>query len=270
VRRQFLLFLAAVQFLTRLPVPALSGFQPGWLAQSARYFPLVGVLVGTLNVLAWWLASRWLPAPVAVGLMLAVSLLITGAFHEDGFADTCDGMGGGTSIEGILAIMKDSRIGVYGAIGIFMMLGLKWATLVSLPAAAFALLVIGAHMISRWCSCGLIWGLRYVREEDSKSRPLANTLSAREWILSGSIGLLGLLPALAWLSSSAVLVCKSLGFALGAGAGAAAITALIAAAYFRRRIGGYTGDCLGAVQQLTELAFLLGGLALLTPARRVG
>jgi len=264
------LFLVAVQFLTRLPVPALSDFQPSWLAQSARYFPLVGVLVGMLNILAWWVASRWLPAPVAVGLMLAVSLLITGAFHEDGLADTCDGMGGGTTADRVLAIMKDSRIGAYGAIGIFMMLALKWATLLALPAAAFPLLVIGAHMLSRWCACGLIWGLRYVREDfDAKSKPLADTLSAGEWILSLSLGLLGLLPAMAWLTSSTGLG-QALGAALGAGAGAAAITALAAGAYFRRRIGGYTGDCLGAVQQLAELAFLLGGLVLLAPPRRVG
>jgi adenosylcobinamide-GDP ribazoletransferase len=266
--RQFVLFLVATQFLTRLPAPALRGFQPSWLSQSARYFPLVGVLVGSLNVGIWWLLGHWLPPTVSVGLMLAASMLITGAFHEDGFADTCDGIGGGTTTERILAIMKDSRIGAYGAMGIFFMLGLKWTALVALPPDVFPLIVIGAHMFSRWCSTGLIWRLRYVRiDGEAKAKPFADSLGAREWILSGTIGVLGIVPiAFACVHRDDVLAAK----ALTAAVGAAAVTALIASAYFRRRIGGYTGDCLGAVQQLTELAFLLGALALLNPAQRLG
>src|SRR5208282_2281765 len=99
IPRPLSLLLVATQFLTRLPVPALHGFQTSWLTQSARYFPLVGVLVGLINVGIWWLASRWLPATVAVGLMMVFSMVVTGAFHEDGFADTCDGFGGGTTSE---------------------------------------------------------------------------------------------------------------------------------------------------------------------------
>jgi adenosylcobinamide-GDP ribazoletransferase len=261
--RQVSLFLVATQFLTRLPVPALRGFQTSWLTQSARYFPLVGVLVGLINVGIWWLAARWFPVTVAVGIMLAVSMLVTGAFHEDGFADACDGFGGGTTTERTLAIMKDSRVGAYGALGIAVLLGLKWATLVALPSAAFSILVIGAHMLSRWCAIGLIWGLRYVREDDNaKAKPLAGSLSGVDWMLSGLIGTAALLPA--FLSrdqreNQAILLAS------GAAALAAVITAVLAAAYIRRRIGGYTGDCLGAVQQLAELAFLMVGLAALVP-----
>ena len=140
--RQVALFLTAMQFLTRLPVPAARDFQPRWLGESLRYFPLVGGLVGLVNVAIWWLASLWFPPTVAVGLMLAASLLVTGAFHEYGFADTCDGLGGGSTRERALAIMKDSRIGAYGAIGLIMLLGLKWSALVALPVAAFALIVV--------------------------------------------------------------------------------------------------------------------------------
>ena len=85
--RQVSLFLVATQFLTRLPVPALSDFQPLWLTGSARYFPLVGALIGAINVGVWWLCSRWFPPTVSMGLMMAASILVTGAFHEDGFAD---------------------------------------------------------------------------------------------------------------------------------------------------------------------------------------
>lgn len=261
--RQLVLFLLATQFLTRLPTPALTHAAAAALPQSARYFAVVGLLVGLINVGIWWVLIHWLPAPVSVGLMLASSLLLTGALHEDGFADTCDGFGGGTTADRVLSIMKDSRLGAYGAIGICVLLGLKWSVLVAIPAAAFPLLVVGAHMFSRWCASGLIWRMRYVRiDADAKAAPFAQGLSAREWILSGVLGVLGLLP----LIDAGAHLSRELERAVLFGAvTAAAITALLAAAYFRRRIGGYTGDCLGAVQQLTELAFLLAGLAILAP-----
>jgi adenosylcobinamide-GDP ribazoletransferase len=126
-------------------------------------------------------------------------------------------------------------------------------------------------MFSRWCAIGLIWRLPHVRSgDDAKAKPFANHLSAGEWILSGLIGSVGLAPiALAYTQRSGGVDARFPAAAIAAVA-AAAVTALIAAAYFRRRIGGYTGDCLGAVQQLTELAFLLGGLAAICPARRIG
>ncbi|HMK86431.1 MAG TPA: adenosylcobinamide-GDP ribazoletransferase [Steroidobacteraceae bacterium] len=275
--RQLALFLAAAQFLTRLPVPALRGFDSSRLAQSARYFPLVGALIGATNVGVWWTASRWLPAAVSVGLMLAASLLLTGALHEDGFADTCDGLGGGTTADRALAIMKDSRIGAYGAIGIVVSLGLKWTMLTAVPAAVIPLIVIAAHTVSRWCALGLIWRLPYLRSGDrsldeAKARPFAGNLSTGEWALSGTIGLIAVLlvAGLAARSSGdahteAMLEAR----ALAAGLAGAMLTALVFAFHLRRRLGGYTGDCLGAVQQLAELAFLLGALALCNPLRRV-
>lgn len=268
MQRQIMLFLVATQFLTRLPTPVWKSFQPSSPAQSVRYFPLVGVLVGVINVAVWWLLGHWLPAAVTVGLMMAASLLVTGAFHEDGFADTCDGFGGGMTQDRVLAIMKDSRVGAYGAIGICMVLGLKWTTYVAIPAAAFPLMVIGAHMFSRWCACGLIWRLCYVRSgDDAKVRPLAGGLSGRDWILSGALGAFAVAPfAIASDPTPNFLVFG----ALGAAVAASTTLAVIAALYFRRRIGGYTGDCLGAVQQLTELAFLLAALAVVGSARRIG
>jgi adenosylcobinamide-GDP ribazoletransferase len=266
VSRQFALFMTAVQFLTRLPTPQFEAFEPAWLARSARYFPLVGVLVGGINVGVWWLASQRLPSAVAVGLTLAVSVLVTGAFHEDGFADVCDGFGGGTSADRVLAIMKDSRVGAYGAIGVVLMLGLKWTTLdaLAIGTAVFAPLVIGAHLASRWCAGALMWSLPYVRTDgDSKARAAVEGFSAREWLIGGVIGLAVFAAvAASCLRQAGVLEA----WALMAGALSAAATATIAAGYFRRRIGGHTGDCLGAVQQLTELAFLIGGLAVIHPA----
>jgi adenosylcobinamide-GDP ribazoletransferase len=261
MKRQFTLFLVAIQFLTQLPVPGLHGFEPDWLARSARYFPLVGVLVGLISVGVWWLAGLVFPPTVAVGSMIAASLLLTGAFHEDGFADVCDGFGGGRTPDAVLAIMKDSRIGAYGAIGIGMMLALKWVTLISLPRALIPLTVVSAHMVSRWCAIGLIWRLSYVRADaDAKSKPLAGSLSAGDWLTSGVLGILGLLPMILLSDPRGGPGARVLlpAFALAAGGAA------LAGAYFKTRLGGYTGDCLGAAQQLSELVFLLATLGCLT------
>jgi adenosylcobinamide-GDP ribazoletransferase len=261
MRRQALLLLVAIQFLTRLPVPHFAGFQTSWLSESARFFPLVGALVGIIAVGIWWICRLFFPPLVAVGLMMSASLLLTGAFHEDGFADVCDGFGGGRMRDAVLAIMKDSRVGAYGAIGVVMMLGLKWSVLVSLPYAAFAIIVVGAHMVSRWCAISLIWRLPYVRADaEAKSKPLANSLSGADWLLSGVLGALILLPALLLTDPAAR---SQLALALLAALTLSGITTLLAAGYFKRRIGGYTGDCLGATQQLAELSFLLAALGVL-------
>jgi adenosylcobinamide-GDP ribazoletransferase len=264
VSRELALFLTAAQFLTRVPTPEVRSFDANSLAQSVRYFPLVGVLVGLVNAAVWWVASLWLPAGVSIGVMLAVSALLTGALHEDGFADACDGFGGGATSDRVLAIMKDSRIGAYGAVGLFFMLGLKWVTLAALPAVVIPLVVTTAHMASRWYATALIWRLSYVRAGDeAKSRPFAGRLTGGAWIASGLIGIAGLAPFVAaWLRWNGTPGLALPGAQiLGAGAAAGAAATGFAAAYFRRRIGGYTGDCLGAAQQLAELAFLLGGLA---------
>jgi adenosylcobinamide-GDP ribazoletransferase len=268
VPRQVALFLAAAQFLTRVPVPCASDFQPQRLRQSLRYFPLVGGVVGLANVAVWWLSSQWFPRPVAVGLMLTASLLITGAFHEDGFADTCDGLGGGDTRERTLAIMKDSRIGAFGAIGLFMLLGLKWSALVALPTAALPVIVVAAHVVSRWCAIGLVWALPYARAEgEGKSRPFDAGLTAAQWLLSGVIGVSAVAIPAMW---SGAVWDTSLAIAAAVGFAAAAGSALAAATHFKRRVGGYTGDCLGAVQQLSELTFALGALAVLRAAIPLG
>lgn len=267
MKRQFSLFLVAVQFLTRLPVPRLDGFQADWPSRSLRYFPLVGALIGLIGVGVWRLASLCFGPAVAVGLTLGASLLLTGALHEDGFADVCDGFGGGASREAVLTIMKDSCIGAYGALGVALVLGLKWVTLASLPRAAFPVLYIGAHMLSRWCATALIWALPYVRiDADAKVRPFAGGVGAAQWLLSGALGALALLPVILLVPTRTSMAAMTgaaelpLHAALAAAAAVALALTLLARRHFKRRIGGYTGDCLGAVQQMAELGFLLAAL----------
>src|SRR5574343_914935 len=122
---QLRLFFTALQFFTRLPIPSWVGFDAAWLNQAARYFPLVGVVVALIGAGVYGLAALLLPAPVATLLSTAATIYATGAFHEDGFADMCDGLGGGMRRQRVLEIMKDSRRGAYGASGIVCMVGLK-------------------------------------------------------------------------------------------------------------------------------------------------
>ncbi|MYN43262.1 adenosylcobinamide-GDP ribazoletransferase [Duganella sp. FT109W] len=249
---QLRLFFTALQFFTRLPIPRWVGFDPAWLNQASRYFPLVGVLVALIAGAAYALAACFLPAPVAVVISTAVGIYTTGAFHEDGFADMCDGFGGGMTPERVLEIMKDSRIGAYGAIGTICMLGLKLVTLSLLPplAAIGALLV--AHPLSRLMATSLIWRLDYARAE-GKAKPLAQKMRGSEFLIAA---ITAIVPALVvielrWLPPAALV----------SGVIVAAIAAWWLARKCVRRIGGYTGDCLGAVQQVTEVMFYLCALA---------
>lgn len=264
MKQQARLFFIALQFLTRFPIPRWVGFHPDWLSRSAVFFPLVGVMVGACNGLVWWLCGHWLPHGVSVALMMAASLLMTGAFHEDGFADVCDGFGGGATREAILSIMKDSRVGAYGAMGISMLLLLKWGTLISLPLHGFIALLVGSHMFSRWYATGLIWRLPYVRaNEEGKAKPLANKLTGLQWMGGGVIGATPIVMLLSVNSSAMLLQALSVGVLLSAAC------AFLAAVYFHDRLGGYTGDCLGATQQIAEVGFLLGALAVMTPVGAV-
>jgi adenosylcobinamide-GDP ribazoletransferase len=251
---QLRLFFTALQFFTRLPIPRWVGFEAHWLNHASRYFPLVGLVVGAIVAAVYALAAWLLPAPVAVVLSTAAGIYATGAFHEDGFADMCDGFGGGMTVERVLEIMKDSRIGAYGAIGMACMLGLKCVALAMLqPWTAIAAL-LAAHPLSRLMATALIWRMDYARAE-GKAKPLAQKMSGAEFAIAALTA-----------AAPAVLLCAA-GWlawtALAAGVLAAGAATLWLARLFARRINGYTGDCLGAVQQASEVMFYLGVLACL-------
>jgi adenosylcobinamide-GDP ribazoletransferase len=254
---QIRLFFTALQFFTRLPIPGWVGFDAAWLNQASRYFPLVGVVVALLAAGIYFVAALLFPAPVAVVLSTAASIYATGAFHEDGFADMCDGFGGGMSPQRVLEIMKDSRIGAYGAIGILCMLGLKCAALAAFdPLMAIAALLL-AHPLSRLMATALIWQLTYAREE-GKAKPLAQSMRTSEFAIAASTALIPALLLIAggWLPWSALVISLL----------SAVLVTFWLAHKIVRRLGGYTGDCLGAVQQVSEVTIYLALLASLQHA----
>ena len=236
---------AALIYFTRLPLPMLRASTDDDWRRAATYFPLVGWLVGGVAAGVWWGASLVFPAGMAAGLSLGATLLLTGAMHEDGFADLCDGFGGGTTREKTLEIMRDSRIGAFGALGLLLLLGLKWSALSSLPGFMVAAALVAAHACSRAGSITIMASLDYARAE-GKARPLASRLQPARIGVAVAVGIapLLLLPGTAWAAAAPVLVVR-----------------FGAAWWFQKRLNGYTGDCLGAVQQVGELAFLLTLLA---------
>ena len=257
VRYQVRLFFTALQFFTRLPIPRWVGFDPQWLSRATRYFPAVGLLIAILCAAVYAILVYCLPQSVAILLSTVAGVYVTGALHEEGFADVCDGFGGGSQPQRVLEIMRDSRLGAFGAVGLFLLLAVKLVTLASLPAAQVIPALLVAHPLSRACAASLIWGMQYVREE-GKAKSMVQQMTTLEFVVSSLTALCPLLLCgiAGWLSWSALVLALVL----------SVVAVLFLVRLFRRRLGGYTGDCLGAVQQLSEVAIYLGLLAGLSSA----
>ena len=240
------LFLCALQFMTRLPTPRLKGFQPDWIARSAPYYPVVGWLVGGLSGAAFLAASPFWPGLPAAVIAIVVGLLATGGFHEDGLADAADGLGGGRTPARRLEIMKDSRIGNYGALALWSVLTLKAVLLATLPPWQGALALLLTHGAGRAAAAGVMASLTYVRDEDqAKLGPSPMAVRPPEAAIAVA---LGVAPMILWPSH----------LHAAAGLCLAAIGATVLALVSRRLIGGFTGDVLGAIEQFVELGLLLG------------
>jgi adenosylcobinamide-GDP ribazoletransferase len=204
--------------------------------------------VAAVCALVYMATEFFLGSSIAVLLSMIAGILTTGAFHEDGFADVCDAFGGGWTKEKILDIMKDSRIGAYGAIGIILLLLLKFTTLSAMPFTQMWMILLAAHSFSRLCAVLVVATSQYVREnDDAKAKPLAKSITAKEIIPAV---LFGLLPLLFFQRIEIIyaLILPLLG-------------TFFLRRYFHKWIGGYTGDCLGATQQVTEVLFYLSLLA---------
>src|SRR5215211_1296365 len=156
MRKQLDIFLTALMFFTRLPVPERINHGAALLQKSARYFPWIGLVVGSIAGVVYLVSINIFSPSISVFFSMLASILTTGAFHEDGFADVCDAFGGGWTKEKILLIMKDSRLGTYGVIGLINMLGFKFLLLVELSVALpqwdFFFIIISAHSISRFAA----------------------------------------------------------------------------------------------------------------------
>jgi len=245
-RQQVNSFLGAVVFLTRIPVGSLYNFQRTSLSRSVIYFPLVGALIGSAGGIILAAAHAFLPASIAVLLCMATTTAMTGGIHEDGLADAADGLLGGRNAAHRLEIMKDSRLGTFGALALWFSLTAKFlllSTLLSHGAALTGAALIIANTLGRGACVALLYLYPYARVEESKGKPFGDSITRGQ-----------LIPALA--------LPIALAFALiGRAAAACTLAAIavtgLAGGYFKRKIGGVSGDCLGAANQFVELASYL-------------
>jgi adenosylcobinamide-GDP ribazoletransferase len=247
--RPFMSLLAALRFLTRLPIPGPETRNED-LGRAVGWFPLVGALVGLVTAGAFRLGQRWWPAPVAAVLAVAFGLLLTGGFHEDGATDAADGLGGGWTRERVVEIMHDSRIGAYGAMALWVQLSFRWAALVALDRRALLALPL-AMVWGRWSVAVLLTALPPASQGMAAAVHQSAKGAGRLPLVMSTL-LVGLLNGVAWW----------LGFrdlwqpALAAGA-----AVLLWVVYLKHRMGGQTGDLLGAGNQLVEAAVLLALMA---------
>ncbi len=242
--------LLAVQFLTRIPIPSEGLYSPERMAASVRYYSVVGLLVGGVSAAVFALSLTVFPQVIAILLAIAAGLLLTGGFHEDGLADTFDGIGGGLDRDGALEIMRDSRLGTYGTLALTIVLLTKTASLALLPIGFVAAALVTAHGLSRLSSVLVIATSVYVRTEGT-GKPVAEGVSAVSLVTIMITGI-AILVAWCWALPPMALACAVLGLAVGQG---------LMRLFFEPKLGGYTGDTLGAVQQVSELGFYLGLLA---------
>ncbi|PJZ83112.1 adenosylcobinamide-GDP ribazoletransferase [Leptospira harrisiae] len=258
------LFFVCLSFLSRIPSPNWIGFKEEWLHKSIKYSPFVGILLGSLQWMIFILFQMFFGVGIAFVISLGFLLILTGAFHEDGFSDFCDGIGGGWKREDILRIMKDSRVGSFGAAGISLLLVLKilgaWESLQDMriywnqfsidkidQLILIWLYFVSAHSLSRFFSVLMMKLLPYAKEE-GYAKPMAKEIT---WPQTFFASLAGLVPFL-FLSYlypkylfSLVCIIPSLFYMYS---------------LMKRWIGGFTGDCLGAVQQVVETCLWISGV----------
>lgn len=253
MKKELQLFLDALRFLTRFPVPPVAVFNEKEQSRMMRYFPVVGWIIGLLTGVVWLVGSFLISVPVGLLLSIIVGILATGAFHEDGFADSCDGFGGGWTKTRILEIMKDSRLGTYGVTGLIGILSLKFSLLLHIlreeeEPILIILTLVNAHTISRFMASTFLFTHSYSRDSsDSKVSAVAQKPLLSDLLVAG---IFMLVPLVSWvIFDENFWLLLLLPFLYS--------VKVLMGRYFVRWIGGYTGDCLGATQQVCEICFYL-------------
>lgn len=235
----------AFQFLTRLPMPSVT-FEEDSLSRSVKFFPLVGLAVGSGAALLQSILIVHLARPLTAFVVLTYLVLITGCLHEDGLADTADGFGGGWTKDRVLAILRDSRIGSYGAIALVLSLLARYLLLASLPMERFIAYVISAHVLCRWSSLPLSYFLPPAREQEGQGARIAKLTSFSSLLFGSALSTAIVIFALRRSSVAPLLV--------------APLIVLVSGWFYNKKIGGITGDCFGATNQLTEIAIYFCGV----------
>jgi adenosylcobinamide-GDP ribazoletransferase len=244
IRKRVEEILTAFQFLTRIPLPS-PRYETDSLARAIKFFPLVGLVIGSGAALLHRLLIPHLNRPLVALVLVAYFVLITGCLHEDGLADTADGFGGGRDKEQILLILRDSRIGSYGATALVISLIARYLLLASLPLEHFAAYVISAHVLCRWSSLPLSYFLASAREQQGQGFRIAQLTSLSSLVIGSTFSFIVVIFALHWAAAPPIL--------------AALLTVIFSGWVYYKKIGGVTGDCFGVTNQFVEIAVYFCG-----------
>lgn len=255
MKNELKIFFTALMYFTRIPYPTWVGYSDENLERSTKYFPLIGLIVGTIAAIVYYISQLFLPGSISIVLSISSGILTTGAFHEDGLADVCDGFGGGWTKEKILEIMKDSRIGTYGAVGLVLVLLLKYVLSVEISQVSglyFMSVILLGHTLSRLNATTVIMVFEYARDDAaSKTKPLAKNLTLANYMVAFLIGVIPLIIiSFIWSLYISFIILPLM------------LVMVYLGRYFKKWIGGYTGDCLGTVQQLSEILIYIYMLAI--------
>ena len=248
LRNQLSTFAIALQFMTRLPGLDGSGWSKDRERASVGYYAASGAVIGIIAAIVYWLAIQLFSPLLASLIAVTAAIIVTGALHEDGLADVCDGVGGGQNLDKALAIMKDSRIGAYGTIGLIVFIGAKVLALSDLPGTMAMLALVAGHAASRAAILGILATASYARVEGGTASTVATRPSRDNWMITSfTVAIVAVVSVVTMPFGAIVYSVAGL-----------ALLGLAMRQVFMRKLGGYTGDCLGATQQACELGFYLG------------
>lgn len=243
MKKELNVILTALIFFTRIPVKIIGEYSEDMLNKASKYLPLIGYLVGGISAFVFWIANMYFSDSIAIIFSMIASILTTGAFHEDGLADTFDAFGGGWTKEKKLEIMKDSRIGTYGSVALIIALLFKFVILGEFTSEKIIYAIFISHVLSRLSPVVIIYFMDYVRIDfSSKSKPVGNGISSFHLLIATVFAIVPLFYfdiEILYLIPTVVL------------------TQFVLALWYKKHLDGYTGDALGTSQQLTELVILL-------------
>ena len=238
-------FLAALQFLTSIPVPLKRELSPEQLGRSTAYFPLVGLIIGGILAALNWLLGFILPASVVNALLIVALVIVTGALHLDGFADTCDGIAGHKPVEERWRVMHDSRTGAFGVVGIALLLLVKYVSLNNIPPVFMTAILLFMPVVSRWAMVYAIFVFRYARPAGlgtafKKATRWPQFTAATIFTLAIAAALYPLFSVTGFLLIFGIwIITTALSF------------------YLKYKFAGLTGDTYGAINEVAEVMTLV-------------
>ncbi len=241
--RELSIFFTALSFFTKIPFPNWAKFEKKDQHEAIKYFPIVGLIIGGLTAFIFTLSCWLFPTNISLIISMIFTTLLTGALHEDGLMDVCDGFGGGWTKERILEIMKDSLVGAFGILGIIFVTLVRFFSMEAISLNSLPVVLIVAHSLSRMLAGSLVNSHNYARIDHSKVKDYTYKLSKGKQVF---LWLMGIFPIFLLQDIKYILIIIP-----------AFLTKFLLGRYFQKWIGGYTGDCIGATQQIVEIVIYL-------------